>query len=160
PACKVAPVLSVHQAVQLVDLFLRQALGFDALPGGEWKSTWRGSPVPVYLIDHPEMITVEAIDSQSDRGLRTAMIQRYGVERYWHDTKLRPTGFIHELRHVANVIDNWRASTSVEVHVVQETLCEGDPRNAEEVLIIRSGSREVLFGEPSVWRDHRVAVSL
>jgi hypothetical protein len=146
--------------VQLIDLFLRQGCGFEAFPGGDWKSFWRDSPVPAYVIEHPERITVDEIDNQPDRRLRSAMIEQYGVERYWHDTKLKPTGFIHELRHVANVIDNWRASTRTEVEVVREVLCEDDPRNTEEVIIIRSGSRQVVFGEPSVWRDSRVFVSI
>jgi hypothetical protein len=160
PACKVAPVSSVHQAVQLVDVFLRQRCGFDELPDGDWKSSWKGRDVPATLIDHPERITVEEIDSQPDRGLRTALIERYGVDRYWHDTKRNQTGFIHAAGHVANVVENWRASTGARVEVVREILflCEGDPRNYEEMLLLRSGSREVLFGEPNVWRDYRVLV--
>jgi hypothetical protein len=159
PACKVAPAPSVRQAVQLADLFLRQRCAFDALPGGDWKSSWKGRDVPAAIIDYPERITVEEIDTQPDRCLRTAMIERYGVDRYWHDTKLNPTGFIHESRHIANVIENWRASTGADAEVVREVLCEHDPRNYEEVLIVRSGSRRMLFGEPDVWRDYRVFVS-
>jgi hypothetical protein len=159
-ACKAAPVSSVHQALQLIDLFLKQRGGLETLPGTGWKTSWQGSAVPATIIDHPERITIEQIDSEPDDVLRTAMIDQYGVDRYWHDTKRNPTGFIHDSRHIANVIENWRTSTGADVAVVREVLCEDDPRNYEEVVVVRLGAREVLFGEPHAWRSGRVFVSV
>jgi len=63
-ACKVAPLASVHQALQLLDLFLKQRCGLGPLPGSDWKSSWNGNAVPATIIDHPEQITVAEIDSQ------------------------------------------------------------------------------------------------
>jgi hypothetical protein len=160
PACKVAPVSSVDRAVEVADLFLRQRCAFDTFSDRNWKATWNGSPVPATIIDHPERITVEAIDSQPHRDVRTAMIESYGAERYWQDTRRNPTGFIHASQHVANAVENWGAATGAEVEVTRETLCEGDPRNYEEILVVRSGPRQVFFGEPSVWPEYRVFVGV
>jgi hypothetical protein len=160
PARKVGPVSSVEQAVQLADLFLRQRCGFDALPGGDWKSLWRALwVVPAWVIDHPERITVDGIDNQPDRNVRDAMIELFGEDRYWNAKKLDPTGFIRDLnRDLANVIEQWRAKTGAEVDVARTTLCEGDPRNQEDILDVRSGSREVRFFEAFTWRDTPVDV--
>jgi hypothetical protein len=141
---------------------LRQRCGFDALPAGDWKSFWGwgSTTVPATFLDHPDRITVEEIDSQPSRDLRTVMIECYGVGRYWHDTKQNPTGFIHESRHIANAIEHWRESTGVAEEVDRTILCENDPRNYEELLIVRLRSREVAFGEPSVWENYQVFVKL
>ena len=159
-ASKVAPLASVDHGVQLLDLFLRQGTAFDALPGSDWKTYWNYRPVPANVIDHPERITVEEIDNQSDHELRSAMIDRYGEERYRHDTKLKPTGLIHDLTNVENVIENWRASTGAKVDVVREELWSDDPRNATERIVARSGDREVVFWEPNSRKDYRVDVSV
>jgi len=106
PPRKVASVSSVHQAVQLANLYLRQRCGLDALPG--------------------------------------------------HD----PRGFILSSRQLAKVIEDWRASTGAEVEVFRKIFCEDDPRNYGEVLVIRSGSRQVVFGEPGVWGGYGVSVQV
>jgi hypothetical protein len=160
PACKGTPVSGVEEAVRLVDLFLRQGCALAELPGTAWKTFWHDDPIPASMIDHPERMTMEEIDNQSDRRLRDAMIECYGTERYWHEVGLKPTGLIYGSRDIAAAIDHWRASSTREVQVSRETLCEGDPRNEEELLIVRFGSRQAVFGEPSVWQDYRVFVSV
>jgi hypothetical protein len=68
--------------------------------------------------------------------------------------------FILGWSQLAEVIESWRASTGAEVEVVREILREDDPRNYEKVIIIRSASRQVLFGEPKAWRDYPVFVNV
>jgi hypothetical protein len=157
-ACKVAPVTTVDQALAIVDDFLRRHTGFASVPGGAWKTLWNGIDVPAQIIDHPESITVEDIDNQPAGNLRTAMIGRYGVQRYWQDAKLKSTGFIHEPRHIENVIEKWRASWTADIQVEHEVVSEDDIRNREELIIVRSGNRHVTFGEPILRQDYRVDV--
>jgi hypothetical protein len=165
PACKAkaAPLSSVQQALQLVDVFLRRKCRWDALPGGDWKTSWAGCAVPAAIIEHPERITIEQIDNE-DSASRWAMIAQYGEKRYWRDTRLNPTGFIEESKHIENVIENWRAKTRARITVVRTAVREDDPRNCEEFLVVRLGSRQVHFGEPRLLmasgRTGRVWVSV
>jgi hypothetical protein len=57
-----------------------------AWPTGERYWFWRGVPVPSWLIERPEEITIEAIRGELNLELRRCMIERFGRERFLVET--------------------------------------------------------------------------
>lgn len=59
-------------------------------PAASWSNEYslyyiHGVEVPALVIEHPEQITVDMIDNESDENVRRIMIERYGTERYLKD---------------------------------------------------------------------------
>ena len=46
---------------------------------------WHGVTVPQWLIENPELVTVEKIESEQNSEVRRCMMERYGYERYIRD---------------------------------------------------------------------------
>ena len=46
-----------------------------------------GVRVPAWIVEHPERLTVEAIEAEGNAEVRRVMIERYGVTRYVRDAK-------------------------------------------------------------------------
>jgi len=87
-----------------------------AWPDGFALWHWHGTRVPRAVIEHPETITLQAIQTTIDRPLRHALLDRYGPTRYLHDAN--PTLIHHD--HTGHL---WRADlpndepvVMVEVH--------------------------------------------
>ena len=58
-----------------------------AWPDG-WKSySIHGVRAPGWIVEHPEQITVSAIDAEQNAEVRRVMIERYGVARYVADSE-------------------------------------------------------------------------
>ena len=51
---------------------------------------WEGVLVPSTIIEEPESITVEAIESCSNIAVRRVMLEQYGVARYMIDAQVAP----------------------------------------------------------------------
>ncbi len=62
----------------------------DNGPSHEWRDGWKlyhihGVRVPEIVVEHPEQITVEMIDTEKNAEVRRIMIERYGQSRYLLD---------------------------------------------------------------------------
>jgi hypothetical protein len=60
----------------------------------EWPDGWglyriHGVTVPPYVVEHPELITVERIDEEANDEVRRIMVDRYGSERFLRDSGAR-----------------------------------------------------------------------
>lgn len=62
----------------------------DSGPSHEWRDGWKlyhihGVRVPQLVVEHPEQITVQMIDEETNSEVRRIMIERYGQSRYLLD---------------------------------------------------------------------------
>lgn len=53
-----------------------------AWPDGWGVHSWHGVRVPAWVIEHPEQITAEKIDRETNAEIRRVMIVRFGIDRY------------------------------------------------------------------------------
>ena len=69
---------------------LHSAIGraFEARDGWGFYC-WHGVRVPAQLIEHPESITLENINSEKNAEIKRIMLERYGLERYITDSGMR-----------------------------------------------------------------------
>jgi hypothetical protein len=56
---------------------------------GEAYCFWWGTPIPAWAIAQPERLSVAAIHAEQDLDVRRALIEIYGLQRYFDDTKAR-----------------------------------------------------------------------
>lgn len=66
----------------------------DNGPSHEWRDGWKlyhihGRRIDGWIIEHPERITVQAIDAERNAEVRRIMIEKYGTSRYLLDSGAR-----------------------------------------------------------------------